>query len=41
MFVSAILLVVPGTLTDVVGFVVLAVIFALKLIENKKKVSCN
>lgn len=41
LFVSAILLVVPGTLTDVVGFVVLAVIFALKLIENKKKVSCN
>ena len=41
LFVSAILLVVPGTLTDVVGFVVLAVIFALKLIENKKKVTCN
>lgn len=41
LFVSAILLVVPGTLTDVVGFLVLAVIFALKLIENKKKVSCN
>ncbi len=41
LFVSAILLVVPGTLTDMVGFVVLAVIFALKLIENKKKVSCN
>ncbi len=41
LFVSAILLVVPGTLTDVIGFVVLAAIFALKLIENKKKVSCN
>lgn len=41
LFVSAILLVVPGTLSDVVGFVVLAVIFALKLIENKKKVTCN
>ena len=41
LFVSAILLVVPGTLTDVVGFVVLAAIFALKLIENKKKVLCN
>ncbi len=41
LFVSAILLVVPGTLTDVVGFVVLAVIFALKLVENKKKVTCN
>ncbi len=41
LFVSAILLVVPGTLTDVVGFLVLAAIFALKLIENKKKVLCN
>lgn len=41
LFVSAILLVVPGTLKDVVGFLVLAAIFALKLIENKKKVLCN
>lgn len=36
LFVSAILLIVPGTITDLIGFVVLAGIFGIKLFKEKR-----
>ncbi len=37
LFVSAGLLIVPGTITDLIGFAVLTVIFAIKLVNDKKQ----
>jgi TRAP transporter 4TM/12TM fusion protein len=39
LFVSAVLLIVPGTITDLIGFVVLTVIFMIKLINDKRTLS--
>jgi TRAP transporter 4TM/12TM fusion protein len=37
LFVSAVFLIIPGTITDLIGFVVLAVIFMIKRINDKQK----
>ena len=37
LFVSALLLIVPGTVTDLIGLVVLVFIFLLKYLEEKRK----